>query len=148
MDDSQQMSASVNSRRQATRRYFVRFFSAMLVYLVTLFAATYLIRRGLVTGPGTWVLASLPGLAIVGAFYAIAMRMLEQRDEYLRMLMARQLLVATAITLSLTTMWGFLEEFELVPHAELYWVAVLWFASLPLGSIANRVTQGTWGECL
>jgi hypothetical protein len=35
-----------------------------------------------------------------------------------------------------------------VPHAELYWVAVLWFVSLPLGSIANRITYGTWGDCL
>jgi hypothetical protein len=132
----------------ATSRYFLRFFGAMLLYLVSLFGAKYLIDRDMVSGPVTWILATLPGLAIVGAFWAIAMRAIELEDEYLRMLMIRQLLIATGITLSLSAIWGFLEEFELVSHAELYWVAVIWFLALPIGGLVNRVTHGTSGACL
>lgn len=131
-----------------TRRYMLRFFGAMLFYLVAIIFAAYSIRHGLVAGPLKWVVASLPGVAIAGAIAAIGMRILELEDEYLRMLMVRQVLIGTGITLSLTTMWGFLEQFGLVMHIEAFWVFVVWTLSLTVGAFVNRVTLGAWGSCL
>ncbi len=130
------------------RRYLRRSGVAMLFYVVSILAATYLISRGLVHGPPAWILALLPGVSVAGLFYAIGMRIVEMDDEYLRILMVRQVLYATGITLALTTIWGFLELFGMVGHIELYLVSVLWCVSLPLGALINRFTHGSWGSCL
>jgi hypothetical protein len=130
------------------RRYLARFALAMAAYVVTILLAAYCIRHDLVGGPLKWILAMLPGLAIAGAIAAVGMRIIELEDEYLRMLMVRQVLIGTGITLSLSTMWGFLEMFDLVGHIELSWVFVLWAFSLGVGAVANRITHGTWGSCL
>ncbi len=92
----------------------------MAVYVASLFVAKYLISRNLVDGPVVWVLGLLPGLAVIGAFYAIAMLMVEQKDEFIRMLIVRKTLIGTAIALSLATVWGFLENFGLVSHVDAY----------------------------
>ena len=131
----------------AGRRYIQRMAGAMGVYLVSLFSAEILIGRDLVQGPLMWVLAIVPGLAIMGTFYAIGMLILEQKDEFMRMLVVRQTLVATGFALSIATVWGFLENFDLVPHVDAYWVAILWFLGFGLGGYINKRTLGAWGEC-
>lgn len=128
------------------RRYQWRLGSAMAVYVVSLFVAKYLVARGLVDGPLVWFLALLPGLALVGAFYAIAMLIIEQKDEFIRMLIVRKTLIGTGVALSLATVWGFLESFGLVPHADAYWVAIVWFLGFGLGGLVNRITHGASGE--
>jgi hypothetical protein len=135
------------ARSPARRRYVQRLAVAMAAYLVSLFAAEYLISRALVDGPLMWALALVPGLAVVGAFYAIAMLILEQKDEFVRMLVVRQTLIATGFALSIATVWGFLENFALVPHVPAYWVAILWFLGFGIGGFVNNKTFGAWGEC-
>ena len=41
-------------------------------------------------------------------------------------------------TLSIVTIWGFLENFDQVPHAPGFYVAVLWFAMLGVGGVVTR----------
>jgi hypothetical protein len=130
-----------------TRRYLIRLFTAMGLYVVSLFAAKYLTNHHLVKGWTIWPLALLPGLSIVGAFYAIAMLIIEQKDEYIRMLLVRQTLFATGITLAAATVWGFLENFGLVIHLDAFYWAIVWFAGLGFGAIFNRITMGSWGDC-
>jgi hypothetical protein len=129
------------------RRYRQRIAISMGIYLVSLFAAEYLISRDLVAGPLAWLLGLVPGLAIVGAFWAIGMLIVEQTDEFIRMLVVRQTLIATGLSMSIATVWGFLENFELVPHIPAYWVAFLWFVGFGLGGVVNKRTMGAWGEC-
>lgn len=129
------------------RRYVVRLGVSMTVYIVTLFAGVYLVRHQHVSGPVVWPLALLPGLGIVGAFYAIGMLLVETTDEFLRMLMVRQVLYATGFAMSLASIWGFLESFELVPHIEAFYWALAWFIGFGLGSFINRLTLGTTGNC-
>ena len=137
----------MTARNPARRRYLLRLSIAMAVYLISLFAAEYLISEQLVGKPLVWALALLPGLAIVGAFYAIAMLIIEQTDEFVRMLIVRQTLIATGIALSAATVWGFLESFDLVAHLDAYWVAIVWFFGFGVGGLVNRLTMGSWGEC-
>ncbi|MEQ8410246.1 MAG: hypothetical protein RIC51_02745 [Erythrobacter sp.] len=91
-------------------------------------------------------LAVLPGLAIIGVFWAIGRLMVEEEDEFLRMLTVRQSLVATAVALSAASVWGFLESADLVVHLDAWWVAVAWFFGLIVGAAVNRVQHGTWGS--
>jgi hypothetical protein len=89
--------------------------------------------------------AILPALPIIGIFFAIGRYLVEERDEYIRMLMVRQTLWASSIALSAATIWGFLENFGLVGHADGYWVSICWFFGLGIGGIVNRVTLGDGG---
>jgi hypothetical protein len=63
------------------------------------------------------------------------------------MLMVRQTLWASGFTLSLATIWGFLDNFELVGHVDGYWVMVTWWVGLAVGGLANKYTVGESGGC-
>ena len=58
------------------------------------------------------------------------------------MMMVRQTLWASGFSLSIATIWGFLESFDMVGHVPVYWVSVLWFGGLGLGSCVNKLTMG------
>ena len=88
-----------------------------------------------------YVIAALPALPIIGMIFVIGRYLVEERDEYLRMLMARQALIATGITLSVATLWGFVEDAGLAPHIPSYHVAVLWFAGFGVGAIVNKIAE-------
>jgi hypothetical protein len=129
--------------KSAARRYSVRVIWLSLLYAVFLMAAVYGFNRHLLTGAPAWIAAILPSLPIIGIFVAIGRYLIEENDEYLRMLMIRQTLWASGFALSLATIWGFLESFDLVGHIESYYVAVLWFGGLGLGACANKLSFGT-----
>jgi hypothetical protein len=129
------------------RRYMVRLGISMTLYVVSLLAAVYLVEQRHVAGAILWPLALLPGLCIVGAFYAIGMLLVETDDEYVRMLLVRQVLYATVIAMSLATIWGFLENFELVPHIAAFYWAIAWFVGFGIGGFINKFTFGTAGQC-
>jgi uncharacterized membrane protein YcfT len=130
----------------AQRRYLIRLGISMGAYIVTLALALRLVGSGTVTGPPAIALALLPGISVAGVFWAIGRLLVEESDEYLRMLLVRQTLVATGFTLTLTTMWGFLENFDLVSHVDAFYITVLWFAGLGVGSCYNWLTLGRTGE--
>ena len=96
------------------RRYVRRIFVTMSLYIGTLFVAVSQFRHGHVAGPLAWLLAVLPGLCVAGVFWALGKLLVEETDEYLRSLLVRQLLIAAAFTLSIATVYGFLENFGLV----------------------------------
>jgi len=73
--------------------------------------------------------------------------MVEEPDEFIRMLIVRQSLIATAVALSAASVWGFLEAYGVVGHVDSYWVVVLWFAGLGIGAAVNKLQYGTFGEC-
>ncbi|WP_245739285.1 hypothetical protein [Sphingomonas rubra] len=89
-----------------------------------------------------YIAAIVPALLIIGIFVAIGRYLVEERDEFVRMLMIRQTLVASGLALSLATLWGFLESFRLAPHVDAYWFAIVWFGGLGLGACINRFTLG------
>ena len=128
------------------KRYVVRVAIAMTAYVVTLFLAIRLVRDGHMTGPLAWLLAALPGIAVTGVFWAIGRLLVEETDEYQRVLLIRQSLVASAFALSIATVWGFLENARLVGHVDAFYIAILWFIGLGVGSLVNWLTLGRGGE--
>jgi hypothetical protein len=123
----------------AGSRYNRRILGLSTAYVVLLFGAEWLFRQHRIGGAAAYVVAVLPALPIVGVFIAIGRYLMEETDEYLRMLMVRQSLVATGLTLAVATVWGFLESFGLAPHVGAFYVAIVWFFGLGVGAIANRV---------
>lgn len=126
--------------------YLKRMLVVTLLYLGSLFAATMLIEDGDPITALSVAIAIVPGIAVAGYFWAIARFMIELKDEFLRMLQIRQALVATAISLSAASVWGFLESFEQAPHVDAYWWPIIWFFGLGVGALVNKLTFGTTGE--
>jgi hypothetical protein len=129
------------------RRYMIRITIAMTVYIAGLFAANYLIDNELVSGPLAWAAALVPGVAIASVFYVVGLLILEQKDEFIRMLLIRQSLIANAFAMSIVVVWGFLEGFALVGHVAGYGIVVLWAIGMLIGAVSNRLTHGSWGQC-
>ncbi len=127
------------------RRYLKRIAVLMLLYLIFLFSADYLIDNEMVSDAPAYILAFLAGLPVAGMFWAIGMLLIEETDEFLRMLLVRQTLIATAIAMASASIWGFLESYDLVPHIESFWWAVIWFFGLGIGGLVNRLTLGAAG---
>src|SRR5690242_5120726 len=99
-------------RTPASKRYNWRVVWLMLGYALLLIGATYCFKLKLVSGAVAFLVAALPALPIIGIFVAIGRYLVEEQDEYVRMLMVRQILWASAFALSLATVWGFLDSFE------------------------------------
>ncbi len=114
----------------AARRYIWRFSISMTSYMVVLFGSVSAIRHLHPTGASLIILSTLPAVPMLAVIWAIFMFIVEQQDEYLRMRQIRQTLVATAFMLAVTTVWGFLEGAQAVPHIPLYWVFVIWCGGL------------------
>ena len=133
------------TRTAEWKRYNWRLIWLSLLYAAFLIVAVYGFKHRLVPEPLNYFIAVLPALPIIGIFGAIGRYLVEEQDEYVRMLMVRQTLWASAFTLSIATTWGFLDNFGLVGHAEGYWIAVLWFFGLGLGAFYNKLTLGDAG---
>src|SRR5438067_741361 len=129
----------------ATKRYNLRMIWLWLLYAVFLFAAIYTFKHRLLGGIAAYLVAILPAIPIIGVFAAVGRYLVEEGDEYLRMLMVRQTLWASGFALSLATIWGFLENFALVSHIDAYYIAVVWFFGLGLGAFVNKFTLGDGG---
>lgn len=125
----------------ANRRYNRRIIVASITYAVTLLAASYAFKHHLLGGAAQWIVAGLPALAIIGMFVALGRYLVEEGDEYLRLLAARQGLWASGFALSIATLWGFFNSFGLVDHLDVNWMSVVWFFGLGLGAIANEVAR-------
>ena len=135
------------ARTPAWKRYNWRVIWLSLLYGAFLLPAVYGFKHQLVPHSVAWLVAILPALPIIGVFVAIGRYLVEEQDEYVRMLMVRQTLWASGFALSVTTVWGFLENFGLVGHVEAYYISVLWFFGLAIGAIVNKLTVGAaaWG---
>ena len=126
----------------AERHYNRAVLALSAIYGALLIGAVALFRHHQLGGPAACLVAILPALPIIGMFAAIGRYLLDERDEYLRMLMIRQTLIASGFALSIATAWGFLESFGVVAHVEAYGVAILWYGGLGLGASINRLTLG------
>ena len=132
----------------AMRRYVMRIAALMSVYLVSLFAAVYAFKYQLASGPAAYALAVLPALPIIGVFWAVMRLLVEEPDEFIRMLLVRQTLVATGFCLTVMTIWEFLQNFDLVaPGNDGFGAAFFWFVGLGVGALYNRLTLGATGGC-
>lgn len=129
-------------RTGAWKRYNWRIQWLSLLYAVFLLPAVYGFKHALITGPAAWVVAVLPAIPVIAIFAAVGRYLVEEQDEYVRMLTVRQMLWAMGFTLSCATVWGFLDDFGLVGHLNAYWIVPVWYVGQAVGSIANKLALG------
>lgn len=141
------MAFALRFANAAQRRYFWRVLVACMGYAVTLILANYLIDVVRVPPMLAVGAALLPALFVIGFFWAFARLLIEEPDEYLRNLLVRQVLVASGFTLAVATLWGFLEDFDLVLHVPAWYVVPLFLLGQFVGGIFNKLTLGDSGGC-
>src|SRR5690348_6195610 len=126
------------TRTQAWKRYNWRVIWLSLAYAVFLIAAVYGFKHELIPGAIKYLVAVLPAIPVIGIFAAMGRYLVEEQDEYVRMLMVRQSLWASAFALSAATVWGFLQSFDLLGPIDGYWIVVVWYFGLGIGGVANK----------
>lgn len=141
------MSSARTATRNAHRRYVWRVAAAMTGYLLTLLLAEYLIEQMGLTGAPAIAAVLVPALCVAAVFWALGRLLVEETDEYLRSLLVRQILVASGLTLTVGTLWGFLEDFNLAAHLPGWYIAPFFFFGLGVGALVNRLTVGDSGRC-
>jgi hypothetical protein len=134
-------------RSPAMQRYLRRLAGFMVVYVALIFAVGTVFRTAPPTGVLAWGLAVLPALPILGVFWTIGRLLTEETDEYMRQLLVRQSMFATAFCLSVMTVWEFLQNFEVVPPGNGgFGAAFFWFVGLGLGGAWNALTNRAEAE--
>ncbi len=123
----------------AMGRYNRRMLVASALYVVGLFGAIWAHDTFDLSGVAAFAFALLPSVGVLAMVWAMARLVTEEEDEYLRFRYVRSSLFGLATLLTVATVWGFFEQFDLVPHVPT-WAAVPVFA-LGMG-IANCTRWG------
>ncbi len=121
------------------RRYNRRMLVASAVYVVGLFGAIWAHDLLRPNGAIAFLFAFAPSVGVLLMVWAMARLVTEETDEYLGFRYVRSSLFGLGTLLTLATVWGFFEQFDLVPHVPT-WAAVPVFA-IGLG-IANCTRWG------
>ncbi|WGM39152.1 hypothetical protein [Caulobacter sp. NIBR1757] len=100
----------------AVRRYMKRFIPSMLLYVAVLVGSLFAIKRLHPEGPLLWALAVAPALPILVVIWVMGRYLIEETDEFLQAMAVQAMLWGIGITLAVATVWGFLENADLVPH--------------------------------
>ncbi len=123
----------------AARRHNRRVLWAAVAYALTLIPIVYVVRHGLVAGPGRMALAVIPALPLVAMFASYARYLSEETDEYIRALVVRQILAATTIAMVCAVVWGFLTDLGGAPPLATYWIAFIWVVAQGVSAIIYKV---------
>jgi hypothetical protein len=119
------------------KRYFVRLGGFMMAYVVVLITGKMLANSGVPQWAGI-ALALLTAAPICGVFWTIFRLLAECDDEYQQMLLVRQTLLATAFTMSIVTVWQFLEVYDVTTSGP-QWIGALWFAMWGIAAAVTRL---------
>lgn len=119
------------------RRYMFRLSGFMIAYIVILLTGKMLANAGVPTWAGI-ALAFVTAAPICGVFWTIFRLLAECDDEYQQMLLVRQTLLGTALTMVVVTVWQFLEVYDVVAVGP-QWIGALWFAMWGVASAITRL---------
>lgn len=131
---------------KAQKRYVRSVIILMTGYVLILFGVVSYHNNQPLHGALGYLAGLLPALPVIGVFFVLGRYLVEESDEYLRAQTVRQSLIATGFAMSIATAWGFLENFDLVPHVYSYYAAILWFAGLGVGGCVNTLLARGGGE--
>ena len=111
----------------AMGRYNRRMLAASGIYVVGLFGAIWAHDTLGADGALAFLFAFAPSVGVLMMVWAMGRLLAEEEDEYLRHRYVRSSLFGLGTLLTIATIWGFFEQFDLVPHAPT-WLAVPIFA--------------------
>lgn len=111
----------------ARRRYMWRLMPSMAAYVALLLVAEIVFDNSDPSGAMGVMLAVAPAAPLIIAIAAMGLYVMEEEDEFQRTIQTQSFVLATMIALAVCTVWGFLDQYEIVPHAEM-WVVFPIFA--------------------
>jgi MFS family permease len=138
--------AEPGKRHPARLRYRRRTLVGSAVYIAAATVATWLIPDDAPPSVGSIALAIAASAGVLTWIWAMARFLIEIDDEYQRMLQVRAILVATGLTLAVTSMWGMVELFTTAPRLPVFFVFPIWCLGLAVGGLFNKLTTGDTGE--
>lgn len=134
-------------KTRATRRYLRIHIVLSVLYVACVALASVIVPDNAKPTPTVILLALLPGLVVMGWIWNMGRFLMELEDEFLRMLEIRKALIATGLTLAICGGWGLVELFAQVPRLPVFFVFPIWCLGLAVGSLVNKLTMGTSGDC-
>jgi hypothetical protein len=92
--------------KPAEGRYLLRLFIAMAVYVAVLFAVNWVFHHSAhpPQGPLAYLLAALPALPVIGGIGVMGYYLVDEKDEFERMVLVKAMLWAIGVTLSAVTL--------------------------------------------
>lgn len=123
----------------AMRRYNRRMLAASALYVVGLLVAIWAHDSLALPSIAAFLFALAPSIGVLMMIAAMGRLIVEESDEYLRHRYVRSALFGLGTLLTIATLWGFFEQFDLVPHAPA-WLAV------PLFALGLALAQIRWGR--
>ena len=122
----------------AMRAYNRRMIFASLAYVVLLLIGVTVAAYFAPGAPVRVLLAIVVALPVLLMIRAMARLLREESDEYLRMRIVEQSLIATGVLLVACTLYGFLNVFDLAPRLDAYLVVPVWAVGLGIGRLVQR----------
>lgn len=122
----------------AMRSYNRRMILSSLAYVGLLLLGVAVASYYAPPAPVRILLAIAVALPILLMIRAMALLLREERDEYLRMRIVEQSLIATGFLLVACSLYGFLNVFDLAPRLDAYLVVPVWAVGLGIGRLFQR----------
>ncbi|MBD7941193.1 hypothetical protein [Brevundimonas guildfordensis] len=118
----------------AGRRYVLRTFAFMIPYMLICVAMmTTDAFDGVMGKPAGWILAAAVAAPVVGQIWS-TLALMRESDEFVRMVTAKQFIIASGLAMAAATFWGFGESFAGAPHLPAWLIYPLFWAAFGLVS--------------
>jgi hypothetical protein len=106
----------------------------MALYVIALCVTVLVFVHGHPRGVLAYLLALMPAIPCIGLLAVFGLYLAEEKDEFQRMLGVQSMLWGIGGTLSVTTVWGFLQSFTHIPHFQPIWTFVLFWGFLGIST--------------
>lgn len=117
------------SHTPAGRRYALRTLGFMTSYVAICVAMmTTDLFDGVIGGALGWVLAAAISAPVIGQIWA-TLALMRESDEFVRMVTAKQFIIAAGVAMAVATFWGFGETFAGAPHLPAWLIYPLFWAA-------------------
>jgi hypothetical protein len=113
----------------AGRRYQRRVLVTMVLYVAVLLAAVRLVKHAHPHGWLLYAIALVPALPILATLGALARYLQEEKDEYVRLITMRSLLVGSAALLTVLVVNDFLRAISGAEAIPAFWSWVIFFVA-------------------
>jgi len=115
----------------AGRRYVVRTFAFMAPYVAINIAAILGAFDELYGKPQAWALAVAVAAPVVGQIWA-TLSLMQDSDEFIRAVIARQFILAAGLAMAIASVWGFGESYAGAYHLPAWIIYPLFWACFGL----------------
>ena len=124
--------------RPAQQRYAVRFSIGLVGYFGVLYATLGAATRGALPEPLAWAAAFATAAFVLYIVHAVQLIPREEKDEFLRERFYHAAFHGTVGAMAICTVWGLLDEFQLVPGAKLWAVFPIWAVCYGVAQVIEK----------